>query len=280
MVKRIKKRIPKQEAVEETSEELNGSAEEFAPAEPAQTMHGELASLANDSFTESAVRILQWILDHKVGLIVTAATVLVAVFAFSKVQSVMQSGREEATKTLVAASAAYADSKVATAEDGTAIDTAAALQKAQAAFEKGAADYKGKKIEPLFVMGLASTAFDQGKYEDALAKYDAILAVKGDMDRMVTALAWQGKAACEESLNKIEDAQNSWQSLADLNPEVFGLMGDMQIARLLETQGKKDEAKTKYQQILENHAETLELLGQRATKAEVERRLTLLGSAT
>lgn len=284
MVKRIRKRIPKKEAPaeEQVAEGAVEAEEEEAGIKP------ELAALAEDEFTARTASAFQWVIDHRLLVGGALAAVLIATFAVYFVRRQTAAGIAEASASFMEATKRY---EKALGEGAPPMipgageapkepkERRAQLEQAQEAFASTRSTYSDRAVAGLATLGLAGTHLDLDQAPKALELYDAFLA-RSDIEPFARAVALEGRAAALETAGKQAEAIEAWKALGALDQKAFGLLSGMQVGRLLEAQGKAGEARTLYQSLQKEHAEALEQLPNRATRAELERRLALLTGAT
>lgn len=302
MVKKIKKRIPRKDnqEVEQAGvegEALDGGAVEpgFDAASPAVEAGGladgeladegldeapadgtriDLSDVADDEFGRATAQALQWVIDRRVALGGLAVVVVAGVIGLSMYQSGQHSGQAEVASGLFEAADSFKEA--IDDKDTEAEKVNASLEAARASFEKVKGQHAGTTIGRLAELGLASTANLQGKAADAATGFAAVAGASEDM--LVKVVALQGQAAALENAGKPAEAQAIWKQIGELNTETFGLESGLQVGRLLEAQSKADEAKAHYEKLKADHSATLDELTNRATKAELERRLGRLGA--
>lgn len=88
---------------------------------------------------------------------------------------------------------------------------------------------------------LAKAYFDAGRYDDAMAAYDACIA-KGAPDGFAE-ITELGRASTFEAMKKFDEAIKTYQAFHAAHPKHFlAFQAKLGIARCLAMQGKKDEA--------------------------------------
>lgn len=284
MVKRIKKRIPKQDTPEDEVDGIDvdaadgeaeidddGGLDAESDGDP-KDIRAQLTDLADDEFTRKTASIFGWIIEKKTILIALLVIGLgaVGVYVFS------QRSKDAASEEAAAAFQAGADPYVeAASEAEDAAKRTAGVEKAATAFEAARTQYGDRRISALATLGLAGARFDQGKAADAQGLYDDFLN-RPDTDPFAKAIALQGKAVALEEKGDLAGASEAWKALEGMSREAYGLLAGLQIGRLLEAQGKAPEAKAHYGQLQKDYATALDELPNRSFKAEVERRLAAL----
>ncbi len=113
----------------------------------------------------------------------------------------------------------------------------------------------------------AAAATKLGKYDEAITLYNGFLAEKHDVSSEGPVL--QGLASAQIGAKKFDEAISTLGKLEKLD-EGFAGAAKYQRARILEWQGKKDDAKKLYQDILDNNPKF-------SKKSDVERRLGTWG---
>lgn len=286
MVKRIKKRIPKQDADagegEDVAEGIDGAsidgaladadfAADAAADEP-QNIRAQLEDMADDQFTRKTATVFGWIIEKKTMLIAIAALIVVGVGIYMFTQRSKSAAAEEAAAAFQVGADPYVEAS-RTADDAE--KRKASIAKAAGAFETARTQYKDRRISALATLGMAGVNFDQGKADEAKALYGEFLA-RPDIDPFAKAIALQGKAVAAEQKADYAGATEAWKAMEALNRDAYGLIANVQIGRLLEAQGKGDAAKAHYTKVQADFAKSLEDLPNRGMKAQIERRLTAL----
>ncbi|MCB9539650.1 MAG: tetratricopeptide repeat protein [Myxococcales bacterium] len=288
MVKRIKKRIPKQDDELETGEGTGEGSAELDDAPPPGDLRAELQSLAEDDFTRKVAGGFQWMMDKRYLLVGVGAVAIIGVFAYAMMHRTKESATQEAAAAFYDAARTYIDAQGG--EEATAPGVAPApalsaeernkrVSKAAAGFEATKQAYGDKKIAVLATLGQAGAQVDLGKPKDAVALYDAVLA-DATTERLARATALQGKATALEAAGDAAAARAAWGELGALDPQAYGLMAGLQAGRLLEKMGKTAEARSHYEKLQKDFDAALGEFAGRAYKAEIERRLGQLGDAS
>jgi tetratricopeptide (TPR) repeat protein len=110
-------------------------------------------------------------------------------------------------------------------------------------FETLVNNYGTWKIGNTARLRLAKSYFDAGRYEDALAMYDACISKGAPAGFAEVAL--MGRAICFEALERLDKAAEAYEAFEKGHPAHFlVIQAQMGQARVLALQGKKDEAKT------------------------------------
>ncbi len=288
MVKRIKKRIAKQDDELEAGEGTGEAPIDAEDALPAGDLRAELQSLAEDDFTRKVAGGFQWIIDQRTLLIGAGAVVAIGAIAYALMNRTQESATQEAAAAFYDAARTYIDAQggdeavapgVAPAPTLSPDERAKRVAKAEAGFASAKQAYADKKIAVLATLGQAGAQVDLGKPKDAVALYDAVLA-DASTERLVRATALQGKAAALEAAGDPGAARAAWSELGALDSEAYGLMAGLQAGRLLEKAGKAAEAKAHYEKLQKDFEAALSEFAGRAYKAEIERRLGQLGDAS
>lgn len=288
MVKRIKKRIPKQDDELETGEGTGDAPAELDDAPPPGDLRAELQSLAEDDFTRKVAGGFQWMMDRRNLLIGVAAVAVVGVVAYAMMNRTQQSATQEAAAAFYDAARTYIDAQGGEEATAPGLAPTPALSpeertkrvtKAAAGFAATKQAYGDKKIAVLATLGEAGAQVDLGKPKDAVALYDAVLA-DAATERLARATALQGKATALEAAGDPGAAQAAWGELGALDPQAYGLMAGLQAGRLLEKAGKAAEARAHYEKLQKDFEAALSEFAGRAYKAEIERRLGQLGDAS
>lgn len=298
MVKRIKKRIPKQEDPAELAEDgqaaeagefdaasdavdasaggLNSalSDSDLSDAEPAN-IRTQLADMADDEFTRKTASAFGWIIEKKNVLIGLAVVALVGVGVYMFTQRSKSAASEEAA----AAFQNGADPYVESSAGDDAAKRKAQIDKAAGAFETTRSQYKDRRISALATLGLAGARFDQDKNDDAKTLYDEFLG-RPDTDPFAKAIALQGKAVALEDKGDHAGAIEAWKGVEGLSRDAYGLMANVQVGRLLEASGKADAAKAHYTKVQADYSAELDEMSNRGLKAQIDRRLAVLAQGS
>lgn len=289
MVKRIKKRISKQDERAEGADggeaiTLDAEGEETPAASNPASFRAELESLGEDQFTRKVAGGVSWVVDNRGLLIAGGVIAAVAVIAIIVLQGQKRSGSEESATAFHEAAEAYSaavgtpvpgsDDKALTPEERK-----AKLEAAQQGFARTRQTYGESPVASLAALGEASTRLDLGEAE-AAAKIYGEVAGRADIDPFARAIALQGKAAALEAHGDLAGAIDAWKALEGIDQKAFGLLAGMQTGRILEAQGKAAEARALYERIKTDHAAALDELPNRGLKAELDKRLGRLGEAS
>ena len=283
MVKRIKKRIPKQDAADGEFDgealasdgvdiDIDAGAFDDGVPDEAPNIRAQLEDMADDEFTRKTASIFGWIIEKKTVLIGIAAVIVVGVGIYMFTQSSKSAAAEEAAAAFQVGADPYVEAS-RTADDAE--KRKASIAKAAGAFETARTQYKDRRISALATLGLAGANFDQGKAGEAQTLYTEFLA-RPDTDPFAKAIALQGKAVALEQKGDLGGAAEAWKAMEGLSSDAYGLLANVQIGRLLEAQGKGDAAKAHYTKVQADYAKSLEELPNRGMKAQIERRLTAL----
>lgn len=297
MVKRIKKRIPKQEDPAELAEDGQEAGEfvdaasdavdasagglnsalsdgDLSDAEPAD-IRTQLTDMADDEFTRKTASAFGWIIEKKNVLIGLAVVALVGVGVYMFTQRSKNAAAEEAA----AAFQNGADPYVESSAGDDAAKRKEQIDKAAGAFETTRSQYKDRRISALATLGLAGARFDQDKNDDAKTLYDEFLG-RPDTDPFAKVIALQGKAVALEDKGDHAGAIEAWKGIEGLSREAYGLMATVQVGRLLEASGKADAAKAHYTKVQADYSAALDELSNRALKAQIDRRLAVLAQGS
>ena len=277
MVKRIKKRVPKETPAQPDATEAEG-------AEVA------LASADDDEFVQYTAKVIEWLLRYRVALLAMVAAGLVLAAAAAGIMYKMRSDRESASDLFETAADKYHEVLVppapAEGADGakeavvkTDNERRLELEAARVAFEDVRKVHGDRQIAALATVGLAGTEVDLGRSEKAMPLYDEVLAGE-TLDPFTRSVVLQAKAAALENANKPAEALKAWREVESIDPHAYGLLAGTQIGRLLELTGKNAEALAHYEKVQKDHADALAEIGNRALKGEIEYRAARLGSGT
>lgn len=82
--------------------------------------------------------------------------------------------------------------------------------------EEAVAKFSGASSEAVLKIRLAKSYYDSGRYEEALATYDAL---SSSVPAQFADIPPMGKAACLEAQKKFADAQAAFEAFAEANPK-------------------------------------------------------------
>lgn len=278
MVKRIKKRVVRNEDTPET-EAPTGDDLPDLPEEAG--IRAELDALAQDDFTRQVAGGFAWVIDNR-GLMLAgvalAAAAAIAIFVF---QNSRQASIEEAAAAFIDAAETYQETVERPAPGSEAkpltdAEKKTRVEKAQQAFARVQGAYGDSPVSALAALGEANAQLDLGDADGALALFDKALA-RPELEPLAKAVALQGKAAALESKGDVAGALEAWRAVEGIDKKALGLMAGMQMGRLLESSGKADEARQLYERLQTDYQADLAQLANRALKADLERRLAQLG---
>lgn len=106
--------------------------------------------------------------------------------------------------------------------------------------EEAVSKFSGTATAGALKLRLTKNYFDNGRYEEALAQYEALDGKAPDGFADVPAV---GKAQCLEALKKFDEALAAFDAFAQANPKSYlALTAQLGAARCLAEAGKKDEA--------------------------------------
>ena len=136
--------------------------------------------------------------------------------------------------------------------------------------EDAAAKFAGSATEGALKLRLAKSYFDAGRFEEALAQYEALdgKAPDGFADIPVV-----GKAQCLEALGKFAEAQTAFDAFAEANPKSYlKLTAQLGAARCLAQAGDKKAALARIDALkAANKEEGLEKARIEATESTIKR---------
>ena len=136
--------------------------------------------------------------------------------------------------------------------------------------EDAAAKFSGSATAGALKLRLAKSYFDAGRYEEALAQYEALdgKAPDGFADIPVV-----GKAQCLEALGKFAEAQTAFDAFAEANPKSYlKLTAQLGAARCLAQAGDKKAALARIDALkAANKEEGIEKARIEATESTIKR---------
>lgn len=125
----------------------------------------------------------------------------------------------------------------------------------------------GKKESPRVLFYIANVLHDLGRYEEAL-KTLANLTSKHQKEEEIIPLAYLKTAEIYRQLGKSEEALKALETLMKTPGEVLKDAALINTARILEAEGKKDEAMVKYKELVEKYPKSPHLEEAKARAGE------------
>ena len=136
--------------------------------------------------------------------------------------------------------------------------------------EDAVSKFSGSATAGALKLRLAKSYFDAGRYEEALAQYEALAgnAPDGFADIPVV-----GKAQCQEALGKFAEAQKAFDAFVEANPKSYlKLTAQLGAARCLAQAGDKKAALARIDALkAENKEEGIEKARVEATESAIKR---------
>ena len=106
--------------------------------------------------------------------------------------------------------------------------------------EEAVSRFGGQAVGGALKIRLAKSYFDAGRYEEALAQYEGLLANPPDGFADIPAV---GKAQCLEALGKFAEAAAAFDAFAEANPKSYlALTAQLGAARAFAQAGDKEKA--------------------------------------
>ena len=106
--------------------------------------------------------------------------------------------------------------------------------------EDAVAKFSGSATAGALKLRLAKNYFDAGRYEEALAQYEALVGNAPDGFADIPAV---GKAQCLEALGKFDEAAKAFDAFAEANPKNYlALTAQLGAARAIAQAGDKKKA--------------------------------------
>ena len=140
----------------------------------------------------------------------------------------------------VAAVAGWYGWKHHRAAERTAASTAIAESTAPADIEEAVAKFSNTAAAPALEIKLAKSYYDDGRYEEALQRYEEISA---KVPAEFADIPVVGKAMCLEALKKFSDAQQAFDAFVEANPSSYlALTAKLAAARCLAESGDSAKA--------------------------------------
>jgi len=117
----------------------------------------------------------------------------------------------------------------------------------------------------------ANSHFMLGQYSKALEVYEKFLSVIGSDFNDLRFVAENNIAQCHDALGELDKAAETYQKMVDDPVGLFRDQALFMLAKLAARQGKRDEAITKFNSVLEKFPDS-------EFRPDVEKQLTLLGA--
>ena len=136
--------------------------------------------------------------------------------------------------------------------------------------EEAVSRFSGQPVGGALKIRLAKSYFDAGRYEEALAQYEALAANPPDGFADIPAV---GKAQCLEALGKFAEAAGAFDAFAEANPKSFlALTAQLGAARSLAQSGDKAKALERIEALKEaNKGDDLAKARVEATETVIKR---------
>ena len=215
-----------------------------------------------DKFQAQSQSYLDWAHEHPKHVLWGGVGLLALILAIGLIFGGGDSGPKvtKGGKQLAAALALLDRPVVAPGDEAPAAgtETFASETEKQQAIEKALAEVReqhpGSDVARSALLPLADARFKLGKFDEALAAYDEYLGAAGKDDPM-RFLALEGRATALEAKGDATAAVAAWDRMKEEAPDFAdrALFGK---ARLLEQQGKWDEARKLYEQIKSEYGQS------------------------
>jgi len=148
--------------------------------------------------------------------------------------------------------------------DRRADQLAAALERFRGVRE----EFSGSGPAEVALLAVAGTLYDLGDFEKAAQAYVEYLGgAAGDQD--LRDIATEALGLCYENVGKLDQAAAEFAKLRREEPSLLGARVDYHLGRIAALQGKPDEARRRFKNLLKDHPDT-------PLKDEIETRLLLL----
>ncbi|MBI5639779.1 MAG: tetratricopeptide repeat protein [Nitrospirae bacterium] len=113
----------------------------------------------------------------------------------------------------------------------------------------------GSKKSPRVLLYIANSQYELGMYDDALASLnDFIKIYQGEKDMLP--LVYQKMAAVHLKKGKKDEALKTFDTLLKSSGDIYGDYALIESARILESEGKKEEASAKYKELTDKFKES------------------------
>lgn len=199
-----------------------------------------------DAVLEGATSAFDWILARK-NLVLGAIAAVLAVVAIATFSSSQAAAERREIGSGLSSAVALASRPVA--EKGEADKTfptkEAKQQATKDALEGVVKQHAGSDAALTAALGLARTAAEAGKYDDAITGYESYLKTAGNGGMAL--FAAEGLGYAHEGKGELDKAQAAFDKLAELGAPGRAAYHK---ARLLEKQGKKDDARKAYEAVV------------------------------
>lgn len=198
-----------------------------------------------DAVLVGATSAFDWIVERQKAVVGALAVILLAVGVYSVMTSQADSARRETGAKLAAAAANLTKPVIEKSTDEKSFPSKDAKQKAiEESLGAVAKDRPGSNAAEVASMALARTAIDAGKFDDAISAYETYL--KSHPDGAMALFAHEGLGYAYEGKGELDKAQASFERMTAGAPGRAALHK----ARILEKQGKKDEARKAYEAVV------------------------------
>lgn len=222
-----------------------------------------------DEFVEVGGTIVDWVLDRGKPIGIGLSIVLGILLVWGILQKVESGNQLEASEALFlarqdlpGASGPAAPGLAVPEDDG---DRTAKLASAVTALSAVASDHSGTPQAALASLHAGSALYREGRYEDALAHFEAAEAGKG----IASDLALNSKAYALESLTRLDEAATAFEAVRGSAKGGAREQATLDLARVYEAQGKGEQARQLYEEFEVDFPESALLADAQARAAAI-----------
>lgn len=221
-----------------------------------------------DAVLERATSLYDWLVERRKPLLtllglVGLALIITSYVSSSSAERSREVGGELSKAVVVAARPVFEGSS----SDDAFPSAQARAEAVQEAYEGVTKTGAGTRAARTAQFGLAFAHLEQGRFDEAIAGFEAYL--KGNNSQDLRAFAWEGLGQAQEAKGDLDAARSAFAKLEAVGAPGLALFHQ---ARLAEQAGERDRARELYEQIVAEYE-----LESVATDAKV--RLELLGLA-
>lgn len=232
----------------------------------------EVAELvAPDPFLESAGKVALWVEKHTRLLVLTVVGAALAVAAVLVLGAQKERSSAAVTASFGKAVEKYQDAIELSATGTTAEAKTKAYEAALPAFEGLLAEQASTPAVRLAALYAGDLARRLGRL-DVAEKHFAAYAASAPPDDSLEHFALEGAGYAAEDANKLDAALAHFEQLGQLPERYYRDYALMHQGRILERQGKKDEAVARYKKLLEEMTDS-------PLRTTAESRLAALGAS-
>jgi tetratricopeptide (TPR) repeat protein len=222
-----------------------------------------------DEFVEVGGTIVDWVIEHGKPIGIGLGAVLGILLIWGIVEKVDSGNRLDAAEALYLAAkdlpgAAGPVAPGAAVPEGSG-DRLQKLDGAVVALDAVAKDHAGTPQAALASLEAGSALFREGRYEDALTRFDAAVAGKGP----AAEYARNSRAYALESLGRVDEAATAFDAVRKTSKGGAREQATLDLARVYEASGKTDQARSLYEEFEAEFPESALLADAQARAAAI-----------